>query len=78
MRCCWRGGGGGDPDQAVEDADKNIFITLFSSSVSGAGYSEIMDDIGVAYALDGVVSSFVITVVVDIAGVVVGSIENDW
>jgi hypothetical protein len=62
VRCC----GGGDPDQAVvEDADKNKSTTL--SSRASAGCSGIIEDIGVAYVLDGVTSSVI--EVVDMAGV---------
>ena len=61
------GGGGGDADQAVEDEAKNRSTTLFSSRASGAGCSDIIEDIGVAYALVGVSSSVI--VVVDMAGV---------
>ena len=58
----------GDPDQAVEVEAKNKSTTLFSSRASeAAGYSDIIEDIGVAYALVGVSSSHI--VVVDMAGV---------
>ena len=56
-------------DQAVEVEAKNKSTTVFSSRASGAaGYSDIIEDIGVAYALVGVSSSSVI-VVDDMAGV---------
>ena len=59
----------GDPDQAVEVEAKNKSTTEFSSRASGAaGYSDTIEVIGVAYALVGV-SSSVIVVVVDMAGV---------
>ena len=65
-RCC--DCSNGDPDQAVEVEAKNKSTTLFSSSASGAaGYSDMIEDIGVAYALAGVSSSVI--VVVDMAGV---------
>ena len=67
MSCC--DCSSGDPDQAVEVEVKNKSTTEFSSSASGAaGYSDMIEDIGVAYALVGVSSSSVI-VVVDMAGV---------
>ena len=58
----------GDPDQAVEVEAKNKSTTLFSSRASGAaGYSDMIEDIGEAYALVEVSSSVI--VVVDMAGV---------
>ena len=48
----------GDPDQAVEVEAKNKSTTLFSSRASGAaGHSDMIEDIGVVYALVGVSSS---------------------
>ena len=52
-------GSSGDPDQAVEDEAKNKSTTVFSSRASGAGYGDIIEDIGVAYALVGVSSSVI-------------------
>ena len=61
-------GSSGDPDQAVEVEAKNRPTTQFSSRASGAaGYNDMIEDIGVAYALVGVSSSVI--VVVDMAGV---------
>ena len=53
-----------DPDRSVEDEAKNKSTTLFSSR---AGYRDMIEDIGVAYALASV-SSSVIVVAVDMAG----------
>ena len=65
-RCC--DCNSGDPDQAVEVEAKNKSTTEFSSRASGAaGYSDMIEDIGVAYALVGVSSSVI--VIVDMAGV---------
>ena len=65
-RCC--DCSSGDPDQAVEVEAKKKSTTLFSSRASGAaGYSDMIEDIGVAYALVGVSSSVI--VVDDMAGV---------
>ena len=55
------------PDQAVEDEAKNKSTTLFSSRASGGGYSDIIEDISVAYALIGV--SLSVIVVVNKAGI---------
>ena len=71
---CGGDGSSGDPDQAVEDKAKNKSTTLFSSRASGGGYSDIIEDIGVAYALVGV--SLSVIVVVDIAGVLKGSNDS--
>ena len=54
------------PDQAVEDEAKNKSTTVFSSRASG-GYSDIIEDISVAYALIGV--SLSVIVVVNKAGI---------
>ena len=71
---CGGDGSSGDPDQAVEDKAKNKSTMLFSSRASGGGYSDIIEDIGVAYALVGV--SLSVIVVVDIAGVLKGSNDS--
>ena len=65
-RCC---GDRGNPDhwQAVEEEAKNKSTSLFSSRASGAGYSNVIENIGVENALVGVSSSVI--VVVDMAGV---------
>ena len=55
------------PDQAVEDEAKNKSTTVFSSRASGGGYSDIIQDISVAYALIGV--SLSVIVVVNKAGI---------
>ena len=53
------GCGSSDPDQAVEDEAKKKSTTVFSSRASEAGYRDIIEDIGVAYALVGVSSSVI-------------------
>ena len=55
------------PDQAVEDEAKNKSTTVFSSRASGGGYSDIIEDISVAYALISV--SLSVIVVVNKAGI---------
>ena len=40
--------GGGDADQAVEDEANDKSTTLFSSRALETGYSDIIEDIGVA------------------------------
>jgi hypothetical protein len=62
------GSRGGDPDQAVEDEAKNKSTTLFSSRASGPGCRDIIEDIGVAYALDGMSSVIVVTDMVGVGG----------